>query len=62
MSHRNTVADCNRREYHRHAACLRHTKLHGIDNLIQIHMPRYDLIVRADNADHRLVHFLFRKS
>ena len=62
VSHRNSVADRDRREYHRHAACLRNAKLYRVDNLIQIHMTGNNLVVGAHNADHRLVHLLLGKS
>ena len=62
MSHCDTVTDCDRRKYDRNTACFRYAKFYGVYDLIQIHMPRNDLIVRAYNTDHRLFHFLFGKA
>ena len=62
MSHSNTVTDCNCRKYHRYAACLCNAHLYGIYNLIQIHVPRYNLIVRTYNTDQGFIHFFLCKS
>ncbi len=62
MAHGNAVTDSDRRKYDRHTARFRHAQLHGIDDLIQIHMSGNDLIVRTDNTDHRFVHLFLRKS
>ena len=45
MSHGDSIADCNRREYNRHTAGLGYAKLHSLHDLVQIHMARNDLIV-----------------
>ncbi len=62
MSHGNTVAHRDRRKDYRHTAGLCHTKLHGINDLIQVHMARNDFIVGTYDADHRLCHLFFRKA
>ena len=53
MSHRDTVADSDRGKYYRHAACHRDADPYSFRDLIQIHVSRNDLIVGADDTDHR---------
>ncbi len=62
MPHGNPVADRNRRKDDGHAARFRNAELHGLDNLVQIHMTGHDFIIGTDNPDHGLVHFFFRKT
>ena len=45
VSHRNTVAYCNRRNYDRSTACHSDSHLDRLCNLVKIHMSRYDLII-----------------
>ena len=45
MSHGNSIAHCDRRKYNRNAACLRDTLLNRCNYLIQIHMPRHNLVL-----------------
>ena len=56
MSHGNTVADSNGREHHRGAAGHGNAQLHGIHNLIQVHMARNYLIIGTNNTHQRLSH------
>ena len=56
MSHCNTITHCNSREYYRHTACLSNSYFNCIDNLINIHMTWYNLIIRAYNTNHRFLH------
>ena len=55
MSHRDAVADCDRRYHDRRASRHRDSHLHCLCDLIQVHMPRHDLIVGADHSDQRPV-------
>ena len=59
MSHCNSVADCDRREYNRSSACHGNSLLNGCHDFIQIHMSGYNFIIRADNSHQRSFHFLF---
>ena len=60
MSHSDTITDCDRRKYNRCAASHRYTQLHGIYNLVQVHVSRNNLIIRTYDTDERFVHLLFR--
>ena len=62
MPHGNAVTDRDRRKHHRYAACLRHAKLYGVHDFIQIHMSWHNLVVGTDNTHHGLLHLLLRKS
>ena len=53
MAHGNTVADSNGRENDRGTACHGNAKLNGFRDLIQVHVPRNDLVIRTDNTDER---------
>ena len=55
MSHCNSVADCDRRKDDRSTACHCNTHLYCIYDLINIHMTRNDLIVRAYDTNQRLL-------
>ena len=57
MPHGNAVADCNGRKYHRSSPCHGNAQFHGIYDFIQVHMSRYDFIIRADNSHQRFFHF-----
>ena len=59
MSHGNTVADSDCREHHRCSACFSHAKLHGLCDLIQVHMSGYDLVVGTNDTDQWFLHFFF---
>ena len=58
VTHRDTVTDCDRREHDRRSACHGYSLLYGFDDLVDIHMTRYDLIIGADDADQRTLHLL----
>ena len=60
MSHSDTITDCDRRKYNRCAASHRYPQLHGIYNLVQVHVSRNNLIIRTYDTDKRFVHLLFR--
>ena len=56
MSHCDTVTNRNRRKYTWYAACHGNAHLDSLCDLIQIHMARYDLVIRIDNTDQRTLH------
>ena len=56
MPHGNTIADSNGREHHRSTAGHGNAQLHGIHNLIQVHMARNYLIIGTYNTHQRLSH------
>ncbi len=58
MTHRDTVADRDSGEYDRVAACHCDACLDSLNDLVYVHMSGYDLVVGADDTDHRLLHFL----
>ena len=58
VTHRNAVADRNRRHHDRHAASLCDAELHGIDNLVEVHVTRDNFVIGRDDADERLFHLL----
>ena len=60
VSHRDAVANSDRGKYNRHAACHCNAELDSLRDLIEIHMSGYDLIVGADDSDHRASSLLFR--
>ena len=62
MPHRDTVTDCDRRKYHRHAASLCNAEFYRGGDLIQIHVAGHDLIVGTDDPDHRFAHFFLCKA
>ena len=45
MSHSNTVAYCDRREYNRCAACHSDTDTDSLNDLVNVGMSGYDLVV-----------------
>ena len=57
VAHREAVADGNCREHNRNAARQSHALLDGIDNLVEIHVARNDVVLGAHNADQRLADF-----
>ena len=57
MSHGNSVTDCNRRNHDRCSSCHSNSHFNSLCNLIQVHMPRHDLIIRTHNSDQRPVQF-----
>ena len=59
MSHRDTIADSDCREHHRCSACFCYAKLNSLCDLIQVHMSRYDLVVRTYDTDQWFLHFFF---
>ena len=62
MAHSDSVTDCDRRENNGHAACHCNTEFDGFRDLIKVHMTGNDLIVGADDTDHRAPSLLFRVS
>ena len=62
VPHGNAVADRNGRDHDRHTARLCDAELHGIDNLIEVHVARDNFIVGRDDADERLLHLLLGKT
>ena len=59
VSHCNTVTYCDCREHNRCTACHCHTKLNCLCDLVQVHMTRYDFIIRTYDTYQRSVHFFF---
>ena len=62
MSHCDTVADSNGREYNRHTACHGHTHLDCFGDLVQIHMTGYYLIKGRHDTYHRPLSFFLCKT
>ena len=62
MSHGDAVADRNRRNHDRCPACHRDSHLDCFRDLIQIHMPRHDLVVGADHTYQGPLQFFLRIS
>ena len=62
MPHCNPVANGDRGEHNRRTARHRHAELYRIANFIQIHMPRHDFVVRANDADERTGLFFVRQA
>ena len=62
MSHGDPVAYGDGRKYDRRSACHGNPLLHCIYNLIQVHMPWHDLIIRTDNSNQRPLHLLRRQA
>ena len=58
VSHGNTVTYGNGWENNRYTTGLRNPHTNRVHNLIDIHVTRYDLVVGADDADHRLLHLV----
>ncbi len=61
MSHGDSVAYRDRREYDGRPACHGDSLLYCIYNLIQIHVSRNDLIIRTDDPYQRTVHLFLCK-
>ena len=62
MSHGDAVTDCDRRENHRCTASHGNAHLNGIDDLVDVHVSRYDLVVGGDDADQRTLHLFLGHS
>src|SRR5699024_9196764 len=62
MSHGNAVTDGNGREHDGRSACHGNSHFYSLDDLVQVHVTRHDLIVGSDDTDQRSVQFLLRKS
>ncbi len=62
MAHGNTVTYGDGREYHRGSACHGNAEPDRLSDLIQVHMTGNDLVVGADDTDHRPLHLLFGHS
>ena len=62
VSHGDAVTDCDRRENHRCTASHGNAHLNGIDDLVDVHVSRYDLVVGGDNADQRTLHLFLGHS
>ena len=62
MSHSDTITYGDSREHDRCSSCHCNSHLYCLHDLVQVHMSRYDLIVRADNSDQRSVHLFFCQS
>ena len=58
MPHGNAVAHGNRREHNRSSPRHGYALLHGCHNLVQVHMTRYDFVIRACNTNQRPLHLL----
>ena len=62
VAHSDAVTYGDRRENNGHTACHRNSELNGFCDLIEVHMTGNDLIVGADDTDHRAPSLLFRIS
>src|SRR5699024_7496779 len=62
MTHGDTVADGDCRKYHRSSARHGYALLNRVYDLVQVHMPGYDLIIGTYDSNQRTFHFLFRHS
>ena len=62
VAHRETVAYSDGREDERHTARKGNALLHGIHNIVQVHVPRNDIVLRADDADQRTIDFFISKA
>ena len=62
VPHREAVAHRDGREDERHTAGKGNPLLHGIHNLIQVHVPRDDVVLRADDADQRTIDFFISQA
>ena len=58
MSHRDTIADCDCREYNRGTSSHRNAELDRFCNFIQVHMSGHDFVIGVYNTDQRSVLFL----
>ena len=62
MSHGDTVTDCNCRKYYRCTASHGNAQLDSFHNFVDVHVSRYDLIIRRNDADQRTFHFFLGHS
>ena len=62
MTHGDAVTDSNGREHHGYTARFRHSQLHGIHDLVNVHVTGHNLIVRTDDAHHGFLHLLLGKT
>ena len=60
MSHGDTVANGDSREYNGVAACHCNACLNGVNDFVYVHMTGYNLVIRAYNTDKRLAQLLVR--
>ena len=62
MAHGNAVTDRNGRKYDGRSACHGNSHFYSLHNLVQVHMPRHDFIVGADDTDQRTIQLLLCQS
>ena len=62
VSHGDTVTDCNCRKYYRCTASHGNAQLDSFHDFVDVHVSRYDLIIRRNNADQRTFHFFLGHS
>ncbi len=62
MVHGDSVADADGVKNQRGAAGSINAGFDGIDQFVQMHVPRYDFIKRVGNTDDRTVQFPIRKA
>ena len=62
MSHGDSVTNCDCRNHDRYSSCHCHSHLDCLCDLIQVHMPRNDLIIRTYDSDQWLLKLLLRQS
>ena len=58
VAHRDAVADADRRNEHRRAACHANAGLDGVRDLVEVDVTRDDLGICGNDADDRLFHLL----
>jgi hypothetical protein len=57
MAHCDTVADRDGREFHGSTSRHGNAFFGRFRDAVQVHMPRYDLVLRIDDADDRPIYF-----
>ena len=59
VAHGDAVANSDCRKYHRCAASHGNAQLDSLDDFVNVHVSRYDLVIRGNDADQRTLHLFF---
>ena len=62
VAHGDSITDGDSRNHDRGSSRHGNSHLNGLNDLIQIHMARYNLIIGTDDTDERTLHLFFRHS
>ena len=62
VSHSDAVTDRNRREHDRSSSGHGDAEFYRLDDFVEVHVSRHNLIVGADDTDYRARQLLFGKS